>query len=101
MPVFDVHTGFPYSVQNQYREYLGTTQYGPVPDLLSTDLQITRPFTLHVGERHLKLRAGAAIFNLFNHYNPRDVQTIVNSANYGNYYNPAWREYRGKFVFEF
>jgi hypothetical protein len=47
------------------------------------------------------MRAGAALFNLFNHDNPRDVQTIVQSTNFGRFYNDAWREYRGKLVFEF
>ncbi len=54
-----------------------------------------------LGERQLKLRAGVAMFNLFNHDNPRDVQTIINSSNFGGFYNDAWREYRGKLVFEF
>jgi hypothetical protein len=101
MPVFDVHTGFPYSVQNEYREYLGTRSSERYPTFTSTDLQVTRPFTLSLGERRLKMRAGVAVFNLFNHDNPRDVQTIVQSANFGRFYNDAWREYRGKLVFQF
>ena len=73
----------------------GTRQFS------STDLQITRPFTLHLGERQLKMRAGGAVFNLFNHDNPRDVQTIVNSSQFGGFYNDAWRTFRGKLVFQF
>ena len=101
VPVFDVHTGFPYSVQNEYREYIGPRNTERFPTFTSTDLQVTRPFTVHVGERQFKLRAGVAVFNLFNHDNPRDVQTIVNSSNFGGFYNDAWREYRGKLIFEF
>jgi hypothetical protein len=101
MPVFDVHTGFPYSVQNEYREYIGPRSSQRYPTFTSTDLQVTRPFTLHLGERQLKMRAGVTVFNLFNHNNPRDVQTIVQSANFNRFYNDAWREYRGKLVFQF
>jgi hypothetical protein len=101
MPVVDVHTGFPYSAQNEYREYIGPRNTERFPRFSSTDLQVTRPFTLHLGERRIKTRAGIAVFNLFNHFNPRDVQTVANSPNFGGFYNDAWREYRGKFVFEF
>jgi hypothetical protein len=100
MPVFDVHTGFPWSVQNDYREYLGPRNTQRYPLFSSTDLQVTRPFTVHLGERQLKLRAGMAVFNLFNHDNPRDVQPIVNSSNFGGFYNDAWRTFRGKLVFQ-
>ena len=41
-----------------------------------------------------------AVFNLFNHDNPRDVQTIVNSSQFGGFYNDAWRTFRGKLVFQ-
>src|SRR5271165_4201136 len=100
MPVFDLHTGFPYSAQNEYREYIGQRNTERFPTFMSTDLQVTRPFTVHMGERQLKLRAGVAVFNLFNHDNPRDVQSIVNSSQFGNFYNDAWRTFRGKLVFQ-
>jgi outer membrane receptor for ferrienterochelin and colicin len=101
MPVWDIHTGFPWSVQNEYREYLGARNTQRYPYYSSTDLQVSRPFTIHFGERQLKTRAGFAVFNLFNHDNPRDVQSIVNSSQFGGFYNDAWRTFRGKFVFEF
>ena len=71
------------------------------PRFSSTDLQVTRPFTVHMGERQLKMRGGFAVFNVFNHDNPRDVQAIVNSSKFGDFYNDAWRTFRGKLVFQF
>jgi hypothetical protein len=53
------------------------------------------------GDRRLKTRVGLAAFNLFNQFNPRDVQNIEQSARFGGFFNNAWREYRGKFVVEF
>jgi hypothetical protein len=51
--------------------------------------------------KHIKGRAGFSVFNLFNHFNPRDVQTIAESPRFGQFFNDAWREYRGKLVFGF
>ena len=100
-PVYDTHTGFPYSVQNEYREYVGPRSSKRFPRFSSADLQITRPFTMHVGDHNFRVRAGGSVSNAFNHDNPRDVQNDLDSSSYGSFYNDAWREYRGKFTFEF
>jgi hypothetical protein len=101
LPVYEVHTGFPYSVQNQYRDYVGPRSSKRFPRFQSADLQITRPFTTHIRNKELHLRAGGSVFNVFNHDNPRDVQNNLDSSRFGAFYNDAWREYRGKLVFEF
>ena len=101
-PVFDLHTGFPYSVQDQFREYVGPRNTHRFPEFSSFDLQVSRPVSITVGsDRRLKARVGIAAFNLFNHFNPRDVQTIEESPRFGGFFNGAWREYRGKFTVEF
>jgi hypothetical protein len=100
-PVYDVHTGFPYSVQNQYRDYVGPRSSERFPRFQSADMQITRPFALHMRNREISLRAGGSVYNVFNHDNPRDVQNDLDSSRFGSFYNDAWREYRGKLVFEF
>jgi hypothetical protein len=99
LPVYDLHTGFPYSVENEYRQYIGPRDERRYPQFSSCDLQVTRPITLHLGARRINLTAGGSVFNLFNHDNPRDVQNITDSSAFGNFYNPAWREFRGKLVF--
>jgi hypothetical protein len=101
LPVYDIHTGFPYSVENQYRQYLGPRDALRYPRFSSFDLQVSRPLSIPAGERHIKATAGIGVFNLFNHFNPRDVQNDINSAQFGNFYNDAWRLFRGKFVFQF
>ena len=101
VPVYDLHTGFPYSVQDEFREYVGPRNTNRYPRFSSFDLQVTRRLTIPVGDRKLKARAGIGIFNLFNHFNPRDVQNNLASAQFGSFFNDAWREYRGKFVLEF
>jgi hypothetical protein len=101
IPVWDIHTGFPYSVENEYREYVGPRNVDRYPRFSSFDLQGTRPFTLHVHGKHIHVRAGGGIYNLFDHFNPRDVQNINASVNFRTFYNDNWRLYRGKFVFQF
>jgi hypothetical protein len=102
IPVYDLHTGFPYSPWDQYHEYVGPRNDRRYPRFSSMDLQVSRPFALHLGESHqLHVRAGFGVFNVFNHFNPRDVQNNVASNEFGEFFNDAWREYRGKFVFQF
>lgn len=101
VPVYEIHTGFPYSMENEFREYVGLRNVARFPRFSSFDLQITRPLTLPFGEKHLHARVGIGVFNLFNHFDPRDVQNNLASARFGQFFNTAWREYRGKFVMEF
>jgi outer membrane receptor for ferrienterochelin and colicin len=101
-PVYDLHTGFPYSVQDEFREYVGPRNTRRFPQFSSFDLQISRPISIPAGgDRRIRARVGVAAFNLFNHFNPRDVQNIDESARFGGFFNNAWREYRGKFTLEF
>jgi hypothetical protein len=101
MPVFDLHTGFPYSVENEYREYVGPRDALRFPRFNSLDLQVSRPVYLRIGHRHVKARVGAGVFNLLNHFDPRDIQNNLASPQFGQFFNSAWREYRGKFVVEY
>jgi len=101
VPVYELHTGFPYSVENEFREYVGPRNVNRFPRFSSFDLQVMRPVALPFGDRHLHARVGVGVFNLFNHFNPRDVQNNLASARFDGFFNSAWREYRGKFVLEF
>jgi Carboxypeptidase regulatory-like domain len=101
VPVYEVHTGFPYSVENEFREYVGPRNVERFPRFSSFDLQVTRPVSLPIGDHRLHARVGLGVFNLFNHFNPRDVQNNLTSDRFNGFFNSAWREYRGKFVLEF
>jgi outer membrane receptor for ferrienterochelin and colicin len=101
VPVYDLHTGFPYSVQNEYRAYVGPRNVDRFPTFSSFDIQVSRRVLLPVHDRRIHARVGVGAFNLFNHFDPRDVQNNLTSARYGGFFNSSWREYRGKFVLEF
>jgi TonB dependent receptor len=101
MPVFDLHTGFPYSVVDQYREFVGPRDSQRFRRFNSFDMQVTRPVSLRFPHKEIKARVGFSVFNLFNHFNPRDVQNDVDSDRFGTLFNGVGRTFRGKFVMEF
>jgi hypothetical protein len=101
LPVLDVHTGFPYSVTDQLREFIGPRDSQRFPRFTSFDLQVTRPISLPFPHEKLKARIGFSVFNLLNHFNPRDVQSDVDSDRFGALFNGVGRTFRGKFILEF
>jgi len=100
-PVYDIHTGFPYSVEDALREYVGPRNVDRFPTFSSFDLQVTRRILLHIHGKRVPARVGGGAFNLLNHFDPRDVQNNLASARFGGFFNSSWREYRAKFVLEF
>jgi hypothetical protein len=101
LPVLDVHTGFPYSNINQQREFVGPRDSERFPRFASLDLQITRPIKIPLSGERLKARVGFSVFNLLNRFNPRDVQSNVDSYRYDAMFNGVGRTWRGKFILEF
>jgi hypothetical protein len=72
------------------------------PRFASTDLQILREVRLPLpGKEHHHARVGASVFNIFNRYDPRDVQNDMDSYRFNEFFNPPDRTFRGKFVLEF
>ena len=101
LPVLDVHTGFPYSLVNQERKFVGPRDSQRFPRFASLDLQVTRPIKIPVGREGLKARVGFSVFNLLNRFNPRDVQSDIDSDRFDAMFNGVGRIWRGKFVLEF
>ena len=101
LPVLDVHTGFPWPVTDQTREFVGQRDSARFPRFASFDLQVTRPIALPFHGEKLKARVGFAVFNLFNRFNPRDVQSDIDSAQFGALFNGVGRIFRGKFTVDF
>jgi hypothetical protein len=95
VPVLDIHTGFPYSLVNEAREFVGPRNDRRFRGFNSFDLQAYRQFRLpFTKERKMKL--GLGVFNLFNHSNPRDVQNDLDSPRFGEFFNSPNRTFRGK-----
>ena len=101
LPVLDVHTGFPWSVVDQYRDFVGARDSQRFRRFNSLDMQVTRPVSLPFRHKDIKARVGFSVFNLFNRFNPRDVQNDIDSLRYDAFFNGVGRTFRGKFVLEF
>jgi outer membrane receptor protein involved in Fe transport len=99
VPVLDTHTGFPYSNENQLREWIGPRNAVRFPRFTSVDLQVTKEVRLRRFGK--KAKVGFGVFNLLNQFDPRDVQSNLNSYRYGSLFNSVPRTFRGKFVLGF
>jgi hypothetical protein len=101
MPVFDMHTGFPYSIMNQTRDFVGPRNDERFRRFNSFDFQVLKEIRVPIHGKEHKVKVGLGVFNLFNHFNPRDVQNDLDSNRFGDFFNGAPRTFRGKFVFGF
>jgi len=101
-PVVDWRDGFPFSLLDEEQNFVGPrNRGGRFPRFFSLDLQITKGVTIPFLGKKYRARIGAKIFNVTNHWNPRDVQNNVHSLAFGTFYNSVPRTFRGKFEIEF
>ncbi len=100
-PSVEVRSGFPFSLVNEQLDFIGArNRAGRFPSFLSLDVQVTKSFRVPHFEKH-KVRVGAAVFNITNHFNPRDVQNNVGSPRVGQFFNSLGPSVRGKFEIDF
>ncbi|HTR38624.1 MAG TPA: hypothetical protein VMH80_22110, partial [Bryobacteraceae bacterium] len=85
----------------QLREYVGPRNVDRLPRFASFDLQVTKEVRLPGFGKGRKAKVGFGVFNLFNHFNPRDVQNDLDSYRFGSLFNSPPRTFRGKFVLGF
>jgi outer membrane receptor protein involved in Fe transport len=102
VPILDVHTGFPYSRLDQNWQYLGReNQAGRFPTFVGLDTKIQYPVDFTFRKHRIQFRAGLTVYNVLNHFNPRDVQQYSASPNYGAFYNSVGRLFRIDGDFDF
>jgi len=101
LPVFDLHTGFPYSVVNAMRGFVGPRNDERFPRFDSVDLQVLKGINVPFRGKEHRIKVGLGVFNVFNHANYRDVQNDLDSYRFGQFFNSAIRTFRGKLVFGF
>lgn len=99
-PLVEVRDGFPLSIVDENLDFVGDrNRAGRFPRYFSLDLQIWKDVTLPVN--HLKARVGLRVFNLTNHFNPRDFDGNLASGRFGGFSNGVNRAFGGKFVLDF
>lgn len=97
-PVLDTRTGFPLSYVDADRNFVGPRNgVGRYPTFVSLDAQIAKKFRV-LGHN---ATVGVKVFNITDHFNPRDFQGNIASADFGGFNNAVGRTFRGKWIFEF
>lgn len=88
-PVFDIHTGFPYSSFDALQNYVGTPESFRFPRFYSLDVKVSKDFHLpflHFGIfKNHKFRGAFEVYDITNHMNPVDVYNDTASPFYGHY----------------
>ena len=77
-PAVEWRNGFPYSIQDMYRRYVGGFNTERLPVYFAVDLTAFK--TVDVFSRKMDL--GLQVFNLTNHFNPRDVISVIGSPRF-------------------
>ena len=99
-PVVDYRSGFPFSILNEEQDFVGPrNEGGRFPRLLTLDLLVTKGLTIPFRGKKYKGRVGFTLFNITNHWNPRDVQNNIASDQFGTFFNSPDRSVRLKFEF--
>jgi len=86
-PLFDIHTGFPYSNVDVLQNYVGVVNDQRFPTFVSLDLKLSKDFNLPLTAwlKNHKFRAALQIYNITNHANPLDVYSNVTSPFFGHF----------------
>jgi hypothetical protein len=101
-PFIEFRDGFPYSVVDEDQDFVGArNRGGRFPRFLAADVQLSRMVSVPFRGRKYNIRFILGIFNLTNHWNPRDVQNNVDSVSFGGFYNSVGRKVRFKVEFDF
>lgn len=95
-PTAEYRSGFPYTVVDELQQVVGSrNRGGRFPALFTLDLSATKVVPL---TKKYRARVGVHLFNLTNHFNPRDVQNNVASPTFGQFANSVNHSVRVKFV---
>ena len=82
-PAVEWRTGFPYSLYDTYRHFVGDPNSQRFPDYFALDLTTFKTFDIFSRKWDL----GLQFFNLTGHFNPRDVISVVNTPRFGEFSN--------------
>ena len=99
-PVVEWRSGFPFSLLNEQQDFVGPRNGGGrFPQLVTLDLLVTKGLKIPFRGKTYRGRVGVTVFNITNHWNPRDVQNNLASSAFGTFYNSVGRSFRTKFEF--
>lgn len=79
----EVHTGFPYAFVDGDSKVAAEADFGRFPTAFTLDAAVYRDFTFKALDRAGRLRLGLKVYNITNHFNPRDAHLGENDAQTG------------------
>jgi len=99
-PVLDIRSGFPFSIIDEERNFVGPRNLaGRFPTFASLDLQILKSVSLPGRWKNYRADLGLKVFNLTNHFNPRDFQNNLASDGFGGFSNGVGRMFGTRLSF--
>jgi hypothetical protein len=102
IPILDLHTGFPFSRLDQNWNFIGPeNKAGRFPTFVALDTKLQYPVDFKFRGHRIQFRAGLSVYNVLNHFNPRDVQEHYSSLSYGTFHNSVGRLFRIDGDFDF
>jgi hypothetical protein len=94
--IFDWRSGLPYSVVDEYLDFVGARNALRFPPYARTELGIEHRFKIFRYQPWIGVRA----FNAFDKFLPTDVQANISSPAFGTFYNSEYRQLRIQIRFE-
>ena len=95
-PIFEVRSGFPYSVRDAEQNFVGTRNSSQTrfPRFLALDVEFAKEFQV---TKKYAVRLSVTGFNLTDHFNPRDVRSNIADPHFGEFFNSYRRYFTGGF----
>jgi len=93
-PIFEWHTGFPYSVLNADYSYYRARNSRRFPQFQSLDLTLTKDTKFF---DKYTVRYGFDVYNTLGHFNPRDVQANRADRRFGSFLANQYRYFVPEF----
>ena len=87
-PLLDLHSGSPYSALTEALDFAGAPNSRRLPTFASLDLAVSKVIPLNA---KVKPKLTFKVFNLTNHFNPRDVQNHISNAQFGQFFSNQHR----------
>ena len=94
--VADWRTGLPYSLVNEYLDFVGPRNLPRMPNYFRVDVGLEHRF--RIGK--LQPWMGVRVNDAFNTFLPADVQANISSPAFGSLYNSQFRQYRLQLRFQ-
>ncbi|MGI8466860.1 MAG: hypothetical protein ACR2N3_00200, partial [Pyrinomonadaceae bacterium] len=95
-PILEWRSGFPYSIIDQNQNFVGTRNAGGqrFPKFFSLDAELSKDFQV---TKKYAARLSLKVFNLTNHFNPRNVRNNLGDPRFGTFINNYRRYLTGGF----